>query len=106
MEYTKTTDDLHVQKRVILNGPQNYNEWLCAINNKLIPKDVFGVASGIEPYPVLNSTNTVETQQTWIRNDQLAWSIIDEALDLSGRQSTSQSCPGGQQDQARFEVVG
>ena len=48
MKYTDTTDNLHVQKRVTLNGPNNYNDWLRAINNKLISKDVFGVASGIE----------------------------------------------------------
>ena len=44
MQYTDTMDDLHVQKRVTLNGPDNYNDWLSAINNKLISKDVFGVA--------------------------------------------------------------
>ena len=81
MEYTDTTDDLHVRKQVTLNGPDNYNDWLRAINNKLISKDVFGVASGIEPYPVLSSTNFAETQQKWIRKDQLAWSIIDDTLD-------------------------
>ena len=81
MEYTDTTDDLQVRKRVTLNGPDNYNNWLRAIHNKLIAKDVFGVASGIEPYPVLSSMNFAETQQKWIRKDQLAWSIIDDTLD-------------------------
>ena len=81
MEYTNTTDNLQVQKQVTLNGPNNYNNWLRAINNKLISKDVFGVASGIEPYLVLSSTNFAKTQQRWIRKDQLAWSIIDNTLD-------------------------
>ena len=57
MEYTDTMGDLHVRKRVTLNGPNNHNDWLRAINNKLISKDVFGVASGIEPYTGLGRTN-------------------------------------------------
>ena len=70
MEYAKTTGNLHVQKRVIFNGPNKLDYWLCAVNDKLISKHILGVASRIEPYPILNNTNFAKTQQKWIRKDQ------------------------------------
>ncbi|RXK41468.1 hypothetical protein M231_01176 [Tremella mesenterica] len=73
----QSTEPLTINK-VILRSSDNYKDWLGAVTNRLILKDVYDVASGLEDYP-----KPVFEQKKWIKKDRQAWAIINGLLDRS-----------------------
>ena len=56
---------------ILLDGHDNYKEWLCYVHNLLNSKDLYGVADGSERGPA--STDPA----AWCKQDKKAHSLLD-----------------------------
>jgi hypothetical protein len=57
---------------ILLDGHDNYKEWLRYVRNILHGKDLYDVADGTDPYP---SAEDTEHLKTWKKQDKKAYSL-------------------------------
>ena len=62
---------------ILLDGHDNYKEWLRYVRNILNGKDLYDVADGTDPCP---SAEDIEDLKTWKKQDKKAYSLIDASL--------------------------
>jgi hypothetical protein len=85
-DISSNLDGLRLDKKVILQGSDNYNDWLRSITNQLVLKDTYEIATRQDAFPVnkddVPSTLTLlAEQQKWSKRDRHAWAMIDSSLD-------------------------
>jgi len=76
-------DTLKVSKRIYLDGPDNYREWLRSIENTLIEKDLDDIVDGNEPRPAVTTADDTDALSKWTKNDKKAFGIINSSLSSS-----------------------
>ncbi|WVN90755.1 uncharacterized protein L203_105998 [Cryptococcus depauperatus CBS 7841] len=78
MSHTDYDDENISCRPILLSGHDNFKDWERDITNRLVGRDLYEIAAGIESYSSLE-----QDQANWRKKDIKAWAFINSSLEAT-----------------------